>query len=104
MELLLDISRKSFSVGRPFERKVDDNGVQKLDRETRLPLFIAQLIVMDERGADTIMVTIAHESAGGGALIYQGSQCPPVPLATDVTGGAHSTSSAASRSGDLLTP
>lgn len=61
MELLIDISRKSFTVGRPFERKLDDNGVQKLDRQTRLPLFSAQFVVMDERGADTIMVTIAGE-------------------------------------------
>jgi hypothetical protein len=61
VELLIDISRKSFTVGRPFERKLDDNGVQKLDRQTRLPLFSAQFVVMDERGADTIMVTIAGE-------------------------------------------
>ncbi len=27
VELLIDISRKSFSVGRPFDRKLDDNGV-----------------------------------------------------------------------------
>jgi hypothetical protein len=61
VELLIDTSRKSFTVGRPFEPKVDDNGVQRLDRKTRMPLWGAQLVVMDERGADTIIVTIAGE-------------------------------------------
>lgn len=59
MRLLIDTSTTSFSTGRPFERKVDDNGVQRLDRRTRLPLWSAQLIAMDEAGADTIIVTIA---------------------------------------------
>jgi hypothetical protein len=61
MQLLIDISRKSFSVGRPFEAKLDENGIQKLDRETRLPLFAAQLVVMDDQGADTIIVTVAGQ-------------------------------------------
>jgi len=61
VELLIDISRKSFTVGRPFERKLDDNGVQRLDRKTRAPLWAAQLVVMDERGADTIVVTIVGD-------------------------------------------
>jgi hypothetical protein len=61
VKLLLDISRKSFTTGRPFERKLDDNGVQRLDRKTRAPLWSAQLVVMDEDGADTIMVTIAGD-------------------------------------------
>lgn len=76
MELLIDISRKSFSVGRPFEPKVDENGVQKLDRQSRLPLFAAQLVVMDERGADTIMVTIA----GQPPQLQQGQAVTPVRL------------------------
>jgi len=29
MGLLINTSRKSFTVGRPFERKVDDNGYQR---------------------------------------------------------------------------
>lgn len=76
MELLIDISHKSFSVGRPFEPKVDENGVQKLDRQSRFPLFAAQLVVMDERGADTIMVTIA----GQPPQLHQGQAVTPVRL------------------------
>ncbi|MGQ0480690.1 MAG: hypothetical protein ACT4O0_06640 [Pseudonocardia sp.] len=76
MELLIDISRKSFSVGRPFERKLDDNGVQRLDRKTRAPLWAAQLVVMDERGADTIVVTIA----GDPPSLQQGQPVTPMQL------------------------
>jgi hypothetical protein len=77
MELLIDISRKSFTVGRPFERKVDDNGIQRLDRKTRLPLWAAQLVVMDERGADTIVVTIASPEP---PQLQQGQPVTPVHL------------------------
>lgn len=77
MELLIDTSRKSFTVGRPFERKVDDNGVQRLDRKTRMPLWSAQLVVMDERGADTIVVTIATPEP---PQLQQGQPVTPVHL------------------------
>jgi hypothetical protein len=76
VELLIDISRKSFTVGRPFERRLDDNGVQCLDRKTRMPLWAAQLIVMDERGADTIVVTVA----GDPPQLQQGQPVTPVQL------------------------
>ena len=76
MELLIDIARKSFTVGRPFDRRLDDNGVQRLDRKTRMPLWAAQLIVMDERGADTIVVTVA----GDPPQLQQGQPVTPVQL------------------------
>jgi len=76
VELLIDISRKSFTVGRPFEPKIDDNGVQRLDRKTRAPLWAAQLVVMDDRGADTIVVTIA----GDPPHLQQGQPVTPSQL------------------------
>lgn len=77
MELLIDISRKNFTTGRPFERKTDENGVQRLDRRTRLPLWSAQFVVMDERGADTIVVTIATQDP---PQLQQGQPVTPVHL------------------------
>lgn len=59
MRLLIDTSQMSFTVGRPFDRRLDDNGVQRVDRRTGAPLWAAQLVVMDAEGADTITVTIA---------------------------------------------
>jgi hypothetical protein len=76
MKLLLDISRMSFTVGRPFERRLDDNGVQRLDRKTRAPLWSAQLVVMDEDGADTITVTLVGEPP----QLQQGQPVTPVRL------------------------
>lgn len=77
MRLLIDIARMNFTVGRPFERKADETGVQRLDRKTRLPLWAAQLIVMDEAGADTIVVTIA---AADPPQLQQGQPVTPVNL------------------------
>lgn len=37
MELLINTSRKSFAVGRPFERKVDDNGYQRARQPPEQP-------------------------------------------------------------------
>jgi hypothetical protein len=76
MKLLLDISKMSFTVGRPFERRLDDNGVQRLDRKTRAPLWSAQLVVMDEDGADTITVTLVGEPP----QLQQGQPVTPVRL------------------------
>lgn len=76
MKLLIDISHMAFHVGRPFEPKLDDNGIQRLDRKTRFPLFAAQLVVMSDDGADTIVVTIAGEPPH----LQQGQQVTPVQL------------------------
>jgi hypothetical protein len=76
VELLIDISRKTFIVGRPFMPKLDEDGRQKRDRRTGAPLNSAQLIVMDERGADTINVTIA----GDPPQLEQGQPATPVNL------------------------
>jgi hypothetical protein len=76
VKLLLDISHMSFNVGRPFERRLDDNGVQRLDRKTRAPLWSAQLVVMSADGADTINVTIAGEPPH----LQQGQPVTPVEL------------------------
>lgn len=35
MQLLIDTSHKTFTVGRPFEPKLDENGIQKLARLLR---------------------------------------------------------------------
>lgn len=76
MKLLIDTSQMSFAVGRPFERRLDLNGVQRLDHRTREPLWAAQLVVMSDEGADTIVVTIAGEPP----TLQQGQPVTPVHL------------------------
>ena len=62
MKVLVDTSKVQLSVGRPFAPKTDQNGVQKTERGTGRPLSVAQLIALDETGAETINVTVAGEN------------------------------------------
>ncbi len=60
MRLLVDTSDVSFTVGRPFEPKTDQDGVQRREkrRDGRL-LWVVQLIAMSQDGAETLNVTVA---------------------------------------------
>lgn len=59
MRLLIDVSQVSFTVSREAEPKNDQNGVQRMDRNTKEPLFAVQLVAVDEGGAEVINVTVA---------------------------------------------
>lgn len=62
MDLRLDISDVEFQAGGPFQPRMD-NGVQRQDKETGLPLWSVNLVVWsgegDARTAETILVTVA---------------------------------------------
>ena len=62
MRILVDTSKVQLSVGRPFAPKTDQNGVQKTEKGTGRPLSVAQLVALDETGAETITVTVAGEN------------------------------------------
>lgn len=62
MRLRLDTSDVTFKVGRSFEPRTDKEGVQRRDKETRLPLFSVQLACFDDRGVESIYVTVACEN------------------------------------------
>lgn len=59
MRLLIDVSNVSFTVGREPEPKKDQNGVQRVDRNTAAPMWSVQLVAMDDGGAEVINVTVA---------------------------------------------
>lgn len=59
MRLLIDTSRVSFTVGREPEPKKDQNGVQRVERNTNVPMWTVQLVAMDDGGAEVINVTVA---------------------------------------------
>lgn len=59
MRLLIDTSRVSFTVGREPEAKKDQNGVQRVERNTNIPMWSVQLVAMDDGGAEVINVTVA---------------------------------------------
>lgn len=76
MNLLLDTSAMSFTVGLAAEPKRDMNGVHKLDRSTREPLWTVQLVAMDTTGAEAIKVTVA----GQPPQLAQGQPVTPIGL------------------------
>jgi molecular chaperone DnaK (HSP70) len=58
MRLLIDTSRVSFTVGREAQPKTDQNGVQRVERNTNIPMWSVQLVAMDDSGAEVITVTV----------------------------------------------
>jgi hypothetical protein len=59
MKLMLDISRTTFTVTRGVEEKTDQDGRQKRDRKTQEPLWIVQVMALDESGGEMLNVTVA---------------------------------------------
>jgi hypothetical protein len=60
MKLRIDTSGVSFVCTRaPEPRIAFDSGQPRIDRETRLPLWQAQLMALDSSGGDVIAVTVA---------------------------------------------
>ncbi len=60
MRLLIDTSNVTFTVSRAFEPKMDNQtGRQKTDRNTGAELYTMQLVAIDEKGAEVIVVTVA---------------------------------------------
>lgn len=76
MQLLLDTSRMTFTVGLAADAKRDMNGVQKHDRTTQQPLFTVQIVAMDATGAEAIKVTVP----GNPGQLSQGQPVTPVNL------------------------
>ncbi len=76
MRLRMDIARISFTVTREAVEKTDQNGVQKVDRLTKEPLFVVQVMALDESGGEMLNVTVA----GVPPKLTVGQQVTPVDL------------------------
>ncbi|HWE91230.1 MAG TPA: hypothetical protein VG317_17350 [Pseudonocardiaceae bacterium] len=61
MKLIVDTSGVTFTVGREAEARTDQNGVQRQDRNTKLPMWSVQLVAVDATGAEVINVTYVSE-------------------------------------------
>jgi hypothetical protein len=59
MRLLVDTSKTSFTVTKAATEKNDQNGVQKIDRMTKQPLWVVQVMALDETGGEMLTVTVA---------------------------------------------
>ena len=76
MRLLVDISKKQFTVAKAAEEKLDQDGRQRKDRLTQEPLWTVQLFALDDKGGDVIMVTVA----GSAPKVTVGQSVIPVEL------------------------
>lgn len=57
MILTIDMTGKDVSISKSPAPKVDQSGVQRMDKETRLPMWATQVVVVDESGGEVINVT-----------------------------------------------
>ena len=76
MRLLVDTSKTSFTVTKVATEKTDQNGVQKIDRMTKQPLWVVQVMALDETGGEMLTVTVA----GLPPKLTVGQQVNPVEL------------------------
>jgi hypothetical protein len=61
MQLEIKTEGVDFVVSRAPRPKNDNDGRQKTDRETGAPLYVTELVAMDETGAEVIKVTTSGE-------------------------------------------
>lgn len=59
MQLMIDTSKVTFTVGREAQPRNDQNGVQRKEKDSQLPMWTVQLVAVDARGAEVINVTWA---------------------------------------------
>ncbi|KAA9160877.1 hypothetical protein FPZ12_015790 [Amycolatopsis acidicola] len=77
MRLMIDTTQVTFTVGREAQPKTDQNGVQRVERSTNIPMWSVQLVAMDNGGAEVISVTVA---APAPPKVSIGSPVVPVEL------------------------
>src|ERR1700694_1292458 len=62
MKLHINTSRVSFTCTRAPERRVSfDTGQPRVDKAAGVPLWLVQVMALDESGGDVISVTVAGE-------------------------------------------
>jgi hypothetical protein len=78
MRLMVDVSGVvSFQVTREAVEKTDQSGVQKTDRDSKVPLWTVQVMALDEAGGEMLNFTVAAASRPG---LKVGSLVMPVEL------------------------
>ena len=61
MKLVVDTAGKTFTVTKGAVEKLDQNGRQKMDRITAEPLWVVQVMALDETGGEMLNVTVAGQ-------------------------------------------
>lgn len=61
MKLYIDTDDIEFRVSRGPEPKVDNNGIQRVDKSGGAPLWGTQVFALDEAGGEILLITTAGE-------------------------------------------
>lgn len=61
MKLVVDTQGKTFTVTKEAVEKQDQNGRQKQDRTTGEPLWLVQVMALDDTGGEMLNVTLAGQ-------------------------------------------
>lgn len=61
MDLVIDTTNVKFQVSGSFEPRLDKDGVHRKDKQGRtgLPLWAVQLVAWTDKGAETVLVSVA---------------------------------------------
>lgn len=62
MILNIDVSAKDFAVTKAPEPKVDQNGVQRVEKETGHPIWSTELVCTDDSGGEIIRINTAGKA------------------------------------------
>jgi hypothetical protein len=91
VKIYVDTTGKQVTVSRDPEPKVDQNGRQRVEKESGRPLNQTQVMVMDESGGEVLMVTTAGEKPNvrQGQLV-QLVQLEAIPWSMETNGKARS--------------
>lgn len=63
MRLLVDTAKTTFTVTKDVAQKTDQHGTQKTDRNSQEPLWLVQVMALDETGGEMLNVTLAGQQA-----------------------------------------
>lgn len=61
MILNIDVEDKEFQVTSPSRPKIDQLGIQRIDKETGQPLWMTEVVVTDHSGGEIIKISTAGE-------------------------------------------
>jgi hypothetical protein len=116
MQLEIKTQGVEFVVSRAPQPKNDNDGRQKADRDSGAPLYVTELVAMDDTGAEVIKVTTAGQPRittrqlvtvvklvatpwnidGRGGVAFRAESITPVPLDTSAASAAGSKAGAGS--------
>jgi hypothetical protein len=116
MQLEIKTQGVEFVVSRAPQPKNDNDGRQKADRDSGAPLYVTELVAMDDSGAEVIKVTTAGQPRitirqlvtvvrlvatpwnidGRGGVAFRAESITPVPLDTSTASTVSSKAGAGS--------